>query len=130
MNPLLSPDDKPGSLIIVQERADRRQRDLWMHRVTGAAMEPTLRNGDFVGVLRVDGFRYDGLYVISAGWHQGEEHLDVCRCQSVGGGRIHIYHDHHVFQEGSHVTREEFERIVRGLVVMRCHVDDAKALGL
>ena len=119
-----------NSLIIAQEGGNGVHRDIWLHRQVGQAMEPTLRNGDFVGVLRTSSFRYDGLYVLSAGFFEGEETFDVCRCQHVGGRRIHVYHDHHAFQEGSHLSGDEFGRVVRGLVVMRCIIDDPAALGL
>ena len=121
--------DRETSLVIPREEGQHRH-DLWLHQMIGQSMEPTIRNGDFVVVSRVDSFRYDGLYVVDSGFFEGEEAIEVCRCQSVGLAGIKVFHDHQAFREGYIVPRHRFNEIVRGIVAMVGQVYNRHALGM
>jgi len=75
-------------------------------------MEPTLRGGrDAVLYVPVVRFAYDALYVLDG----GDDELVVCRCGRSPGG-VRLISDNKLYSSPE-VGKEEFSRLVRGLVV-------------
>lgn len=90
---------------------------LRLHQLVGDAYEPTLRGGDFLMVAPADRFAYDGDYLLDVG--DGEAPYVVTRRQA----GFSIRHRNPRYRRHE-LTREQFARAVRGIVVAEVKVRD------
>ena len=92
------------------------------HPVHGPAMEPTFYHGEFVGILPVDKFEFDAIYLLG-----DDNGSSIYRCQLRFdmGRKIRCWHDNPIFAACEMtLTREQFSDMCLGRVVAVCGYPD------
>ena len=99
-------------------------RKLSIVPVRGDRMSPTLRGDwDYVLAAPVDGFLYDGLYVVEV---LGQP--CIYRCQHMGSGQIRMSGDNPLYPADRLVPHDAFTAMVLGIVVCDLKVRDPRLM--
>lgn len=98
-----------------------RATGLRLFELVGDGYEPALRGGDLLMVADANRFLYDGEYLLNFG--DGEAPYRA----TSQGDRVHIRHPNPRYLD-HHVSKAEFDRAVRAIVVAEVKVKDARRM--